>query len=456
MTKLFGAVLVTMFVASACAGFDQEAYDRRLAERNAATAPATTPSPGDAGAGGEEIENKNEEHPPPGTSSPSDTGGSSSSPPSGGAGGVAQGGAAQGGQQTGASSGNSSTGQSSSGTTSSGATSSSTGSGGSSSSPPLGGQGGAGGEGGGCQMEDCNVKSAISIVAIPLDQTAQVTLEFQGQDEYYGTNISVTITTQFIANKSAKAAHFEVETSAGSEVVFNGLTNPGAANQTWWCAGDKATIIVGAFWNPNVNDWNSPWVPVAAPVIGLNGKGGCNFKVKAVPAPILANDQDGDGYTSNNADLKLKDCDDANPFIRPNQLETWGDQHDANCDGYVDPAKWRYTTGQDWPNGLTVQLVDEATWKADQVYGTTYAMSFILADGMYQVDIPSQTAPKAFRVRALWDGNWMYSTWKSGNACQIETLVKVKDSITNVPIDKSGLVPPFNPGEWCVQFITPQ
>ncbi len=281
----------------------------------------------------------------------------------------------------------------------------------------------------------------VMIVVVTLDQTASFPMQLQGQGNDWGLVLNQSTTPDSIGAASFKSARFEVDVAAGSTFVFNGLTNVGQANASWWCVNNQQrTLIVGAFWNPDANNVNSKYVP-ATVATDPNGAG-CNLKVVAAPAATPADDADGDGYKANAAIQTDKDCDDLNPLAHPGQLETWGDEVDFDCKGQANPPLWKYTVSGGLIVGkVRVQLVDANSWSNQLNYfATVRPMIRNPAISAFQDIVGSWESPKNYAVRYkvnAADANWLWTPYLWGGVCQ-------SDGVTfQVSESEYGTVVPF-------------
>lgn len=279
-------------------------------------------------------------------------------------------------------------------------------------------------------------------MAVTLDQTVVMPMQLQGQGDKFGLNLNQNTASYSIGSATFKAAHFEVDVAAGNTFVFNGLTNVGQPNAAWWCSGaNMVSLVIGAFWNADADNANSTYVP-ATIVPAPNGQGGCNLTVIAAPAATSAVDQDGDGYAANAADQSLKDSDDADPLAHPNQLESWGDNVDFDCNGKADPASWKYTAkGGAIVGKVSVQVVDANSW-SNQIndFAVTYPMTWNAAISAFEVSVGSWKAPTNYVVRyklSAGDVVWQWTPWNQGGACQ-------SDGVTfQVSESEYGTIVPF-------------
>lgn len=202
------------------------------------------------------------------------------------------------------------------------------------------------------------------------------------------------------APPAALGVDISITLDEGIDYVFNGKTD----GVGWWCTdANTKTVLIAARWN------DAPiWLDTVT-----NGNAGCNLKVHTTAPACPANDQDCDGYTAANGD-----CSDTNALLHPNQLETWGDAYDADCNAINDPPSWRYAVVGVPMGANAVQLVDTLSWSnAINDFATTYAMSWNGANVNYQATIGNWSAPKEYVVRWKMNANdaWSWSSTKNAN-----------------------------------------
>jgi len=187
--------------------------------------------------------------------------------------------------------------------------------GGAGGSEPSGGQGGSpsnGGSGGGGGSNPNPVMGNLTIVVLHPNQTTDHLYDLYKAPEW--------ITPAVTQNAQLFAAN--VVLNEGVKYVFNGQTDDG----DWRCGGaGQKTVLIVAY-------WNGKSIPLQVNIWG----NGCNFEVIAKSVVCPANDQDCDGFFADDPVQSKKDCDDLVSMKFPGQIETTGDQFDANCNGAVD------------------------------------------------------------------------------------------------------------------------
>ena len=109
------------------------------------------------------------------------------------------------------------------------------------------------------------------------------------------------------------------------------------ANQA--CDPGQLKLTHNAYATVTINGATYPAPPIQ---VKPNGNGGCWLMVAAMKSPFIApNDEDGDGYTTDNPVKALRDCADQNGEVHPGAVETPAtvDQLDADCDGAPNPTR---------------------------------------------------------------------------------------------------------------------
>ena len=236
-----------------------------------------------------------------------------------------------------------------------------------------------------------------------------------------------------VSQSPVTIATFSVQMAEGSDLIFNGQS--GGA---WWCDNPTSikTVLVQGL-------WNGGWLASKIVPVQNDQKTGYNCKLTAKAAGTCpSNDQDCDGYTSNNVDPAQKDCNDASPLVHPGQVETTGDGVDYDCDGFADYPDWQYAVSG-IGSGYIVQLVDGKSW-ANGDFQMTYAMG--LVSGSYVAKVSPTKAPTEYIVRYRWSTNdpWLWSTSQNGNSCTIHIPHQVTELGKNTAIPFKAL-----PSNYC-------
>jgi hypothetical protein len=262
---------------------------------------------------------------------------------------------------------------------------------------------GSGGGGGGGQAP---VLGTLRLEVLAQDLLSQRTYSIYGYEANANHQGAWTWGSQPNATSYGYLATFDIQVEQGKEFVFNGQVDGGK----WWADNASApTVLIGV-------SWNGQWIHL--PQVVSNGGSSWNLKVIAGPVSCPANDQDCDGYTADNANSSLRDCNDTQPRIRPYQLETWGDTVDYNCNGSVDPPSLAYTVFGVGGQGWQVELIDGNSW-SNQQNGFTkiYPMAYNQGTQGYTVTLGSWIAPTNYMVRYRLNANvgWAWDPQDLGN-----------------------------------------
>lgn len=236
--------------------------------------------------------------------------------------------------------------------------------------------------------------------------------------------IDPVVTTQ------AKYALLSKTLKKGIDYTFNGTTD----GSSWWCGGaGQKTVLIAALWNG---------LPIKIETVP-NGGSGCNFTVHTSAVTCPANDQDCDGYTSNNANVTLRDCDDTHPFRFPYQFETWGDQTDYDCNvgtvgqQGVDPPSWKYALGGLAQGAYLVELVDTGSWSNQaNDFTRTYTMTWNGSTAKYEASVGDWIAPTEYVVRfkVVSGDAWYWTPYKNGSCVIAPYTHQVTETFFNTVV----------------------
>jgi hypothetical protein len=287
--------------------------------------------------------------------------------------------------------------------------------GGAGGSEPSGGQGGSPSNGGSGGSDPGPVTGTLTIALAHPNQT---TTHVYKKSDWINADVTMT----------AKAFIQDIILVEGTVYTFNGQTDGG----DWWCAGaGQKTVLIAATWNDEL-------IKVVPKTWVVNGVAGCNFEVTAADIVCPANDQDCDGYTADAAVQSQKDCDDMDPLKFPNQLETWGDPYDADCNGAVDPPSWKYAVGGLAMGANLVQLVDAGSWSNQtNDFTVMYPMSWNGATNKYEASVGNWVAPKEYVVRYRMNAGdpWIWASYKQPNGSCVALLThQVTETINNTVV----------------------
>ncbi|MBU1348808.1 hypothetical protein KJ781_01935 [Patescibacteria group bacterium] len=269
-----------------------------------------------------------------------------------------------------------------------------------------GGSGGSGGEGGSGGTTTTTsstttsepVLGTLSIIVVAQGQDVMHTYDIYGYEEdAFRPGAWVWDSTPNVTVPNVKTVQFDIQVEEGKVFVFNGQTDGG----DWWVdSAQTFHVLIGA-------KWNGAWIHM--PVAEWNGVNSYNLMVVADDVACPTDDEDCDGYSSSmEVPQNQRDCGGDDQLRRPNQLETWGDSIDYDCDGQADPLSWQYEV-RNAASGLTMELVD---WGGTSpVY---YPMTYYPSISAYAVKLGSWFSPRNFNVR-YWNVSHQAWDWDPVN-----------------------------------------